>query len=200
MKFCMANNSHLFTSRDLSAPPCRRIINKVAAIDSLEREAFVARRCNLSCSFYMKIPLVMPVLGCMLIFLFILSGCGVARSKEPYLCYFGVKPDETELATLDLGYATQVIIDDMYLVQSYKYSTVKLISGMHKVNWITEFRIAYAVNPSGHDFSREIADINFKAGHRYIILQDRTTGYGYKLYTWIEDTTNGNVVYGEKMP
>jgi hypothetical protein len=40
---------------------------------------------------------------------------------------------------------------------------------------------------------------NLVAGHTYIIQADRTTGYGYRMYLWIEDAETGEVVAGTKI-
>jgi hypothetical protein len=148
----------------------------------------------------MKIESIMQTLGSVLIFLFIFSGCSPALPKEAYRAYYDAEPTENELATLDMGTAAQVIIDDMHLVSGREYRTVKLIAGIHKVKWASLFRISLLVEPTGIAGSGRISRINFEPGHTYKFFQDRTTGYGYKLYTWVEDMTTGKVVDGEKIP
>jgi hypothetical protein len=129
-------------------------------------------------------------LGCVIVFFFVLWGCSTALPKGTYRGYYGVEPAESELATLDLGTAAQAIIDDMYLVTSQNYRTVKLIAGMHRIKWVSSY-VDFGVT----------SKINFEAGHTYTFFQDWRAGYGYKgHYMWIEDMTTGKIVYGEKKP
>jgi hypothetical protein len=148
----------------------------------------------------MKNELRMRVRGCALIVLLTILGCSPALQKEPYRGYYGVEPAESELATLDLGTAAQAIIDDMYFVSGKNYRTVKLIAGMHTIKWVALFGMSVLVEPSGYAAFQVISKINFEPGHTYRFFQDRTTGHGYKVYTWIEDMTTGKIVYGERKP
>lgn len=141
----------------------------------------------------------MTVIACIVfISLLILAGC--ATPKEVYLGYSGIDIREDELCTLDITQAPEVVIDDMYYVGAGKYGTVKLTAGAHKIKWVSHFVVSVLVEPSGHAAFSIISDVTFEAGHAYKLLNDRTTGRGYKVYFWIEDTTTGETVWGRKKP
>ena len=72
-------------------------------------------------------------LGCALLLLSILSGCAAGNPKGVYRAHCGVEPPESELATLDLGAAYELIIDDRYYVSRGEYDTVKLPAGNHRI-------------------------------------------------------------------
>jgi hypothetical protein len=128
----------------------------------------------------------------------ILAGCVAPR--EIYRGYSEIDLREEELCTLDITQAYDVIIDDMHYVNSGKYGTVKLAAGPHKIKWVGNFVVSVLVEPSGHAIFNVISDVNLEAGHDYKLLMDRTTGRGYKVYFWIEDTTTGERVWGRKKP
>jgi hypothetical protein len=139
-------------------------------------------------------------LGCALLLLSILSGCAAGSPKGVYRAHYGVEPPESELATLDLGAAYELIIDDRYYVSRGKYGTVKLPAGNHRVQWSTWFGVSVMVEPSGHAAFGIVSDVSLEAQHTYKLCADRTTGHGYRVYHWIEDRTAGTIVYGEKKP
>ena len=142
----------------------------------------------------------MQVVGSVLVLLLTILGCSPALPKEPYLGYYGVEPAENELATLDLGKAVQAIIDDMYFVSTQHYRTIKLIAGTHTIKWTAVFGVSVMIEPTGYASFKGISKINFEPGHTYKFFQDRTTGHGYRVYTWIEDVTTGKIVWGERKP
>jgi hypothetical protein len=139
-------------------------------------------------------------LGCMLILFSILLGCADVSSKGVYRGYSGVEPAESEFAVLDLGTADEAIIDDTYHVSRRKYSTAKLLAGVHKIKWTASFGVSVLIEPSGYAAFGVISNVNFEAGHVYKFSQDRTTGRGYKVFFWIEDMTSGKIVWGTKKP
>lgn len=139
-------------------------------------------------------------LGCALLLLLILSGCAAGSPKGIYRAHYGVEPPESELATLDLGAAYELIIDDRYYVSRGEYGTVKLPAGNHRMQWSTWFGVSVMVEPSGYAAFGIVSDVSLEAGHTYKLCADRTTGHGYRVYHWIEDRTAGRIVYGEKKP
>ncbi|MGE5855539.1 MAG: hypothetical protein ACM34C_03160 [Syntrophaceae bacterium] len=139
-------------------------------------------------------------LGCALLLLSILSGCAAGSPKGVYRAYYGIEPPESELATLDLGAAYELIIDDRYYVSGRKYGAVRLPAGPHRVWWATSFGVSVMVEPSGQAAFGIVSDVSLEAGHSYRLCADRTTGHGYRVYHWIEDRTAGRVVWGEKKP
>ncbi len=60
------------------------------------------------------------VIGCLLFLLWMISGCGAAAPKGVYRAFYGIEPPEGELATLELGAAYELIIDDRYYVSGRK--------------------------------------------------------------------------------
>ena len=130
----------------------------------------------------------------------VLLGCAANYQKEAYRAYSGIESHEGELATLDVWNASEVVIDDIYKVNLGEYRTVKLIAGAHKIKWVAWFLISVFYEPSGHKEFKIISNVNLEAGHTYKILHDRTTGPGYTVYFWIEDTKTGNTVWGTKKP
>lgn len=139
-------------------------------------------------------------LGCMLILFSILLGCTADASKGVFRGYFGIEPPESRLAILDLGAASEVIIDDMYYVSQAKHSTVKLLAGVHRIQWASTFGVSVMVEPAGYASFGIISKVHLEAGHTYRLSADRTTGHGYRVFMWIEDMTTGKIVHGEKKP
>jgi hypothetical protein len=143
---------------------------------------------------------LISALGCILIILTIFLGCTTDYPKEVYRGFYGIEPPESKLATLDLGEAYEVFIDDMYYVSQTKYGLVKLLAGAHRIKWTVIFGVSVMVDARGYAVYETISNVNLEAGHIYKLSADRTTGHGYKVYFWIEDITSGKIVYGEKKP
>lgn len=137
--------------------------------------------------------------GALLLLLF-LAGCAAGVPKGVYRAHYGTESPESELATLDMGAAYEVIIDDRYYVSGRKYGTVKMPAGDHRIQWSTWFGVSVMVEPSGHASFGIVSDVTLEAGHTYRLCADRTTGHGYRVYHWIEDRTTGRIVYGERKP
>jgi hypothetical protein len=139
-------------------------------------------------------------LGCLLFLIWTVSGCGAGSPKGVYRAHYGVEPPESELATLDMGAAYELIIDERYYVSGRKYGAVRLPAGPHRVWWATSFGVSVMVEPSGHAAFGIVSDVSLEAGHTYRLCADRTTGHGYRVYHWILDMTTGRIVWGEKKP
>ncbi len=135
-----------------------------------------------------------------LLTLLILAGCAADGPKGVYRAHYGAEPPDSELATLDMGAAYEMIIDDRYYVSRRKYAAVKLPAGPHRLWWATWFGVSVMVEPSGYAAFGIVSDISLEAGHTYRLCADRTTGHGYRVYHWIEDRTAGKIVFGEKKP
>ena len=140
------------------------------------------------------------VFGCVLLGLLIISGCAGNNPKGVYRAHWGAEPSEGELATLEMGAAHEIVIDDRYYVSGGKFGTVKLPAGAHQIWWATGFGVSVMVEPSGYAAFGMVSDVSLEAGHVYKFCADRTTGHGYRVYTWIEDRTTGRIVFGEKKP
>lgn len=139
-------------------------------------------------------------LGCILMVLSLLPGCETGQTRETYRGYYGIEPDESELATLDLGAACEAFIDDMYYVSQAKYSSVKLLPGVHQIKWTVVFGVSVMVDARGYAAYEAVSSLSLEAGHTYKLFADRTYGQGYRVFLRIEDMTDGKVVYGEKKP
>ena len=135
-----------------------------------------------------------------LLLLLILAGCAASVPKGVYRAHYGAVPPESELATLEPGAAYELIIDERYYVSGRKYGTVKLPAGPHRVWWATWFGVSVMVEPSGQAAFGIVSDVSLEAGRTYRLCADRTTGHGYRVYHWIEDRTEGRVLWGEKKP
>jgi hypothetical protein len=127
------------------------------------------------------------------------SGC-VSSSKEFYRGYSGVEQPDAYLALLDMGKADWIKIDGMHFVHGSKYRFVKLLPGKHNLEWSITFFVSVLVDSRGIVEFRVNSTANLEAGHNYIIQSDRTFGPGYRVYIWIEDTSTGCVLVGEKKP
>jgi hypothetical protein len=144
-------------------------------------------------------PSTQRLAGLLLLLLF-LAGCAAGAPKGVYSAHYGAAPPESELATLEMGAAYELIIDDKYYVSGRTYGAVRLPAGPHRVWWATWFGVSVMVEPSGQAAFGIVSDGSLEAGHTYRLCADRTTGHGYRVYHWIEDRTAGRVVWGEKKP
>jgi hypothetical protein len=143
--------------------------------------------------------LLAAALACALL-LPVLAGCADGNPKGVYRAFYRIEPPESKLATLDMGAAYEMIIDDRYYVSAGKYGTVKLPAGTHRIRWSTSFGVSVIVEPSGYAAFDIASEVSLEADHTYKFFVDRTTGHGYRVYHWIEDTTSGRIVQGEKKP
>lgn len=144
-------------------------------------------------------PFAQALAGALLLLL-VLAGCAADGQKGVYRAHYGVEPPASELSTLELGAAYELIIDDKYYVSGRKYGVVRLPAGPHRIQWNTWFGVSVMVEPSGQAAFGIVSDVSLEAGHSYRLCADRTTGHGYRVYHWIEDRTAGRVVWGEKKP
>lgn len=138
--------------------------------------------------------------GCALILLALLTGCASSPPRAVYRAHFGTEPSESEVATLDLGEAAEAIIDDMYYVSRTRHDAVKLASGEHRIQWTSTFGVSVLVEPAGYASFGIVSKVRLEAGRTYRLSADRTTGHGYRVYLWIEDTATGQVIHGTKKP
>jgi len=116
-----------------------------------------------------------------------------------YKLYPGPERPATEIVTLQLGNASEVIIDGMKVDRS-DYDNVTLLPGPHEIRWSTWFGVSVLVDPSGFATRKSDQVVELKAGHTYILKADRTHGQGYRAYLWIEDADSGKVIAGTKKP
>jgi hypothetical protein len=136
------------------------------------------------------------LLTLLVVFMF---GCA-SVPKGSYRAYTGEDSPDTSLALLEIGRAGSVQIDGMYYIEGSEYSMVKLMPGSHRIEWTKLFGISVMVDPRGIVAFELKETIILQAGHIYKLRADRTHGHGYRVYMWIEDTSTGSVVVGNKMP
>ena len=128
----------------------------------------------------------------------LLWGCA-STDDIVYKLYPGIERPDTEIVTLQLGSASEAIIDGMKVDRS-NYGTVTLLPGPHEIRWNTWFGVSVLVDSSGFATRESEQVVELKAGHTYILKADRTYGRGYRTYLWIEDTSSGEVIAGTKKP
>jgi len=129
----------------------------------------------------------------------LVSGC-VSLPTETFRGYSGTELPNTHLALLDMGQANGALIDGMYYVDGSNYRIVKMLPGPHRIDWTHTYNFSPMVNTQMLDDFRHIATVSLEPGHKYRLQADRTTGQGYRVYMWIEDSSTGAVVAGVKKP
>lgn len=115
-----------------------------------------------------------------------------------YKLYPGPERPDSEVATLAFGDRVYAMEVDGLEVSAGDYSEVKLLPGEHRINWGATFAVSVMVNPAMSDRADSERTVNLAAGKRYTVEADRTTGPGYRMFLWIEDTETGEAVVGHK--
>lgn len=129
-----------------------------------------------------------------------LSACGGYHSEHVYKLYPGPELPDSGVATLKFGNGVHAVEIDGLKVSSADYGAIKLVPGVHAIRWEAIFLVSVMVNASGFDSAEADKMAILSAGHTYTIEADRTTGHGYRMYLWIENTETGEVVAGVKKP
>lgn len=130
----------------------------------------------------------------------LMSACGSYRSDHVYKLYPGPELPDSDVATLKFGNLVYVVEIDGLRVSAADYGAVKLLPGVHSIQWEATFVVSVMVNASGFDRAEVDNVALLSAGHKYILEADRTTGHGYRMYLWIEDAETGEVVAGVRKP
>jgi hypothetical protein len=129
-----------------------------------------------------------------------LGACaGAPPQPFAYKLYPGPVRPASELAVVRFGDAQYVAFDGRPTSHA-DWTEVHLLPGTHRIDWQSEFGVSVMVEPSGWVTGGESVDAELAAGRTYVLRADRTTGYGYRLYFWIEDEATGGVVAGERKP
>jgi hypothetical protein len=129
-----------------------------------------------------------------------LAACaGAPRETFAYKLYPGPARPAAELAVVRLGDAHHVLFDGRPVAQA-DWTAAHLLPGRHRIEWQSEFGVSVMLEPSGWVTGGDAAEVELMAGRTYVLRADRTTGYGDRLYFWIEDAATGAVVAGEPKP
>jgi hypothetical protein len=134
-----------------------------------------------------------------LLFCILLSACATTEPVRPYKLYPGPERQLAELAVVQMGQAGAAEFNGRP-VSRRDWSEVHLLPGEHTVRWLTQFGASVMVEPSGFATGGAEIRVHLQAGETYRLMADRTTGYGYRMYFWIENATTGTVVAGTRKP
>jgi len=130
----------------------------------------------------------------------VLFACATApREPLPYKLYPGPLRPAAELAIVKFGDAQFVAFDGRPTSHA-DWTEVHLLAGAHEIEWQAEFGVSVMVEPGGWARGGRKVDVTLEGGHAYVLRADRTTGYGYRMYFWIEEEASGRVVAGERRP
>lgn len=128
-----------------------------------------------------------------------LAGCA-SGPEHVYKLYPGPEQESGELATLSFGdNVWQATIDGLHVSRS-DYSVIELEPGRHELEFSAMFHVSVLVNSSMRDGVGDSFTVDLEPGKRYVMKGDRTTGYGYSMYLWLEDAATGDVVLGWRKP
>lgn len=146
----------------------------------------------------MRTPL-RTLLSCSALCVWLAACAGTPQETFAYKLYPGPARPAAELAIVRLGDAQEALFDGRPVGQG-DWSEAHLLPGRHRIEWQSEFGASVMVEPSGSVTGGEAVEVDLVAGRTYVLRADRTTGYGYRLYFWIEDAATGAVVAGEPKP
>ncbi len=122
-----------------------------------------------------------------------------STTPHAYKLYGGPQRADADISVIELHDAVGVMIGTRKVAQS-DYSSVRLLPGTYPVYWECLYGVSVMIEPSGFATGARSADVELLAGHAYSLHCDRTTGYGYQMYQWISDDTEGRIVAGKKKP
>ena len=128
-----------------------------------------------------------------------IASTSCSTTQYAYKMYGGPQRVDAEIAVIELHDAVGVMIGARKVAQS-DYSSVQLLPGTYPVYWECWYGVSVMIEPSGFATGARSADVKLLAGHVYSLHCDRTTGYGYRLYQWIRDDTEGRIVAGQDKP
>lgn len=130
---------------------------------------------------------------------FLLAGCATTNDYV-YKLYPGPVLDDSELATIRLDDGVYQMKIDGLTFHWADYATAKVKPGQHEIDFTAMFGVSVLVNSSGWDAAGTSGIVDLEAGRTYSARSDRTTGYGYQMFVWIEDVDTGEVVAGSRKP
>jgi len=128
-----------------------------------------------------------------------IASTSCSTTQYTYKMYGGPQRPQSELSVIDLHDAVGVMIGTRKVAHS-DYSIIQLLPGRYPVYWECLYGVSVMIEPSGFATGARSADVELLAGHVYSLHCDRTTGYGYRMYQWISDDTEGRIVAGQDKP
>lgn len=121
-----------------------------------------------------------------------LAACATTE-RPAYKLYPGPERTSSELAEIRFGdHVCNAVIDGL-AVNCGDYVSVLLEPGLHRVSLDATFPVSVMVNPDMWDTLTLAGDIDLAPGRTYLLIGDRTTGYGYEMWAWVEDADSGEV-------
>ncbi len=146
----------------------------------------------------------------------LMAGCAVSLTRDwdslpdIYRGYAGPELPETSFAKIDLGLArwaevTGPQIEQHVLIgirddERTGYGSIALRPGRYQVKWGRGFGLSFLVDPSMYAAYEDSTEVTLTGGHTYLLHMDRNYGVGYVVFSWIEDESTGDVIYGYKKP
>ncbi len=127
-----------------------------------------------------------------------LSGCS-QLSIESLKGYEGnpVSLEEVSTIQLKMGFSSWLNVSK-HNITNEEYGEIQLLPGSYALTWGKKFAVSASLVSSGEDIREWSTVLDLKPGQKYTIYCDRTTGHGYRTYSWIEDSA-GRVVWGKKL-
>ncbi len=142
---------------------------------------------------------VAPLLSLTLLILGLLSGCATPdKELIAHKGYAGSEIPDESIAIVKLEDAGWAQFGDLR-VERPKYNSIKLQPGTYHVAYEVTFGVSYLVDTRMIVSYTAYLPANLQAGRIYKLRGDRTYGYGYRVFFWIEDDS-GEVIAGTKKP
>ena len=134
-----------------------------------------------------------------------LAACATSRTPAVFNAFDGPERPDSEIGLVRQVSARLTMIDEKPVpahpdADHFYYRDFRLLPGQHTLTARRTWGASILVAPSGYIEESRYLLLNAEAGHTYELHADRTTGIGYKVYFWIEDTTLRKVVSGTPRP
>lgn len=135
----------------------------------------------------------------LLLLTFVLAGCA-GLTPDSYKGYTGETKPESEVAIVrDVSARIHEIDGKKIEHRSSRkyYRDAHLTPGKHTITLRRWFTVSVTIVPRGSIDATSIPlAVDLRAGHVYELHADRTTGPGFKVFFWIEDSETGELVAG----
>jgi TPR repeat protein len=132
------------------------------------------------------------------LFVATLSACN-SLSDKSIKGYEGPSLPLEEVSTIQLqmGFSSWLSVNG-HNITNEEYGEIQLLPGRYNLAWSKKFAVSVLLVSSGSDTRDWSTILDLQPGKTYTIYCDRTTGHGYRTYSWIEDGS-GRVIWGEKL-